>query len=125
MTAARKTSAAPAQEQPKTEPKETLQQLKNRLRNEAEREVVNNHRDEYHQIAEAKFKEHGIEFTRRLTDEEKAAEKIREMLRQFPELRGQFSLDADGKPEGEEVADPQDTDVVSATTDGESASAAS
>ena len=66
---------------------ETLQQRKNRLRNEAEREVLNKHRDELNQITEAKFGEHGLPYTRRLTEREKAQKKIEEVLNEHPELR--------------------------------------
>lgn len=66
---------------------ETVQQLKNRLRGEAEREVLNNHKDEFHEIATAKFAEVGLEFVRRLTDEEKAAKQIEELYEKYPNLR--------------------------------------
>lgn len=66
---------------------ETLQQKKNRLRNEAEREVINNHRDELNQITEAKFAEHNLPYTRRLTEREKAQKKIEDLLAEHPELR--------------------------------------
>lgn len=74
--------------QPK-EKKETLQQLKNRLRNEAEREVLNRHKGEVIKITEAKYDEHGLEYVRRLTEEEKAAKVIEEMYQKFPNLRPQ------------------------------------
>jgi hypothetical protein len=70
---------------------ETLQQKKNRLRNEAEREVLNNHRDELNTITEAKFVEEGLNYTRRLTESEKAAKKVEEYFTQFPELRVKFA----------------------------------
>lgn len=69
---------------------ETVQQKKNRLRNEAEREVLNNHRDELNTITEAKFKAVGLPYTRRLTDREKAAKKIEDLLNEHPELREQY-----------------------------------
>ena len=70
--------------------KETVQQLKNRLRNEAEREVLNNHKGEVIKITEAKYDQHGLEYVRRLTDEEKAAKQIEELYAQFPHLRPQL-----------------------------------
>jgi hypothetical protein len=70
---------------------ETVQQKKNRLRNEAEREVLNKHRDELNAITEAKFVEQGLNYTRRLTDSEKAAKKVEEYFNQFPELREKFA----------------------------------
>ena len=66
---------------------ENIQQRKNRLRNEAEREVLNNHRDELNQITEAKFVEQGLPYTRRLTEKEKAKRKIEDLLNEHPELR--------------------------------------
>jgi glutamyl-tRNA reductase len=102
-TAAKATPAeAPAAE-------ETLQQKKNRLRNQAERQVIANHVDEYHSLAEELFKAEGLEFTRRLTDEEKAAKKIEELLNQHPELRGKFGKD---DPAHVEAANAQEAAVV-------------
>jgi hypothetical protein len=66
---------------------ENLQQRKNRLRNEAEREVLNLHRDELNKITEAKFVEHGLNYTRRLTEKEKAQKKIEDLLNEHPDLR--------------------------------------
>jgi len=78
---------------PKLKPKkgETIQQLKNRLRNEAEREVLNTHKDEVVTITQAKYDAHGLEYIRRLTEEEKAAKQIEEYFKQFPELRDHFN----------------------------------
>ena len=70
---------------------ETVQQKKNRLRNEAEREVLNNHRDELNKITEAKFVENNLTYTRRLTDKEKAQRKIEDLLNEHPELREQYA----------------------------------
>lgn len=88
--ASNRSAAAKKVEEPAVE-KETEQQLKNRLRNEAEREVLNNHKDEFHTIAEAKFTAHNLVFVRRKTEQEKAAEKIADLMNQFPELREQFT----------------------------------
>jgi mannose-1-phosphate guanylyltransferase len=81
---------------PKLKPKkgETIQQLKNRLRNEAEREVLNTHKDEVVTITQAKYDAHGLEYIRRLTEEEKAAKQIEEYFKQFPELRDHFNTPA-------------------------------
>lgn len=67
--------------------KETVQQLKNRLRNEAEREVLNRHKDEVVTITQAKYDEHGLKYVRRLSDEEKAAKVIEDLYEKFPQLR--------------------------------------
>jgi hypothetical protein len=87
----RKPAAAKAAPVVEAEPVETEQQIKNRLRNEAEREVIDNHRAELHEIAEAKFKAAGLVYTRRKTEQEKAADKVKALLEQFPELAGQFT----------------------------------
>lgn len=66
------------------------QALKNRLRSEAEREVLNAHKDEFHELATRKFAENGLTFTRRLTEAEKAEKKMNDLLAQHPELAGKF-----------------------------------
>jgi hypothetical protein len=76
----------------KEQTKETDQQKKNRLRNEAEREVLNAHRSELNAITERKFKENNLVYTRRLTDTEKAARTIEELLDRYPELREQYEI---------------------------------
>lgn len=67
----------------------TVQQLKNKLRNEAEREVLDAHRPEVISRTAAKYKDHNLEYVRRLTDEEKAAKQIEELYAKFPQLRPQ------------------------------------
>lgn len=71
--------------------KETEAQKRNRLRNEAEREVLKNHKSEFVEIATRLFAENGLTFTRRLTEKEKAAQAIADQLNQFPELRALFA----------------------------------
>lgn len=66
---------------------EELTKLKNRLRAEAEREIIEAHRAEYHKVAEAKFAAHGLEFTRRMTKEERAKEQLEKLLAENPSLR--------------------------------------
>lgn len=60
--------------------------LKNKLRAEAERETLDNHRPEYHEIAARKFAEHGLEFTRRMSKEERAEQQLRKLLADNPAL---------------------------------------
>jgi hypothetical protein len=67
----------------------TVQQLKNKLRNEAEREVLDTHKDEVIKITAAKYKVHNLEYVRRLSEEEKAAKAIEEYYVRFPNLRPQ------------------------------------
>lgn len=88
------TMEAPVTDNEEVVAEETVQQKKNRLRNEAEREVLNNHRDELNTITEAKFVEQGLNYTRRLTDKEKAAKKIEDLLNEHPELREQYGAGA-------------------------------
>ncbi len=68
----------------------TVQQLKNKLRNEAEREVLDTHKPEVIAITEAKYKDLNLTYVRRLTDEEKAAKAIEEYFVKFPKLRPQL-----------------------------------
>lgn len=82
--------AATKAEPAKPAKKETVQQLKNRLRNEAEREVLDAHKKEVIEKTAAKYEAHGLEYVRRLSDEEKAAKAIEEYYRQFPNLRPQL-----------------------------------
>lgn len=88
MSAATPRSRAGAQT--KTEKKETVQQLKNRLRNEAEREVLDLHKKEVIERTQEKYTAHGLKYVRRLSDEEKAAKAIEENLKKYPNLRQQF-----------------------------------
>lgn len=68
-------------------PNRELNAQKNKLRGEAEREVLAKHRAEVNEIAEAKFKAAGIPFSRRLTEEERDEKKLRELLAKNPNLR--------------------------------------
>jgi len=97
--------------QAKAAPKESEQQIKNRLRNEAEREVLNHHRDEFYRIAEKKFTDAGLVFARRLTDAEKAQQKIEELLKEHPELRSQFTALADVRDEAVNAVAEADEDA--------------
>jgi hypothetical protein len=68
----------------------TIQQLKNKLRNEAEREVLDAHRPEVVERTAAKYKTHNLDYVRRLTEQEKAAKQIEELYEKFPQLRPQL-----------------------------------
>lgn len=67
------------------------QALKSKLRSEATAEVIEKHRDEFNALAEAKFAANGLVFARRMTEAEKAAKKIADLLAAHPELAGQFA----------------------------------
>jgi len=78
----------------------TVQQLKNKLRNEAERETLDNHRPEVIERTAEKYKAHNLEYVRRLTDEEKAAKQIEELYEKFPHLRPAASAQVQAVPGG-------------------------
>jgi hypothetical protein len=99
----------------------SIQQLKNKLRNEAEREVLDAHRSEVIERTAQKYKAHNIEYVRRLSDEEKAAKEIAESLNRFPQLRQLFSpaaadevvfvgVDGNPEPDASEYADVEEGD---------------
>ena len=58
-----------------------LTKLKSQLRAKAEREVLQNHQDEYHQVASRLFAEHGLEFSYRLSPEARARKQIEELAK--------------------------------------------
>lgn len=96
---ARVTKAAAAKaETPATEAKETDAQKRNRLRNEAERHILNEHKEEFDDYAEALFAKNGLTFNRRLTEAQKAEKKINDLIAAHPELeavlRAQFAAPA-------------------------------
>lgn len=102
--AAKAEAAAPAADAPETD-----SQKRNRLRNEAERHILNLHKDEFDDYAEALFAKNGLTFNRRLSEAQKAEKKINDLIAQHPELeavlRAQFAApaptDADA-PEADE-----------------------
>lgn len=91
--AAKAEAAAPA-----ADAKETDSQKRNRLRNEAERHILNLHKDEFDDYAEALFAKNGLTFNRRLSEAQKAEKKINDLIAQHPELeavlRAQFAAPA-------------------------------
>lgn len=77
---------APVEDVKPTQDEDTLRRLKITLRAAAEREVVGNHREEFHQIAERKFAENGLAYRHRRTKEEKAEQEFRRLLAEHPDL---------------------------------------
>ena len=73
---------------------DTTAALKNKLRNQAERMVIKRHRDEYDAIAKELFAENGIEYAPRLTDEQKAEQKLLKLLEASPELAAKYGVQA-------------------------------
>lgn len=86
-----KAPEAPAPKEPEAPKGETAQQAKNRLRNEAERIVLDRHKAEFYEEAERLYAKHGFEFKRRLTEEEKAAQTIEKLIQQNPALRERYA----------------------------------
>ena len=86
---------------------ETDSQKRNRLRNEAERHILNLHKDEFDDYAEALFAKNGLTFNRRLSEAQKAEKKINDLIAEHPELeamlRAKFEpADADAPAEDPE-----------------------
>ncbi len=100
-----KATPAPAENGPK---ELTETQVRAKLRSQAEQELINKHRPEFNQIAERLFKAAGLEFRRKLTPTERAAERIRKELEAHPELRAQFPGTG---PQAEALAAPDGTVV--------------
>lgn len=69
---------------------ETESQKRNRLRNEAERVIINRYKGEFEDVATALFAENGLKFNKRMTEEQKAAAKIQELVAANPALRDQL-----------------------------------
>lgn len=98
---------ADAAETPAVPAKETDSQKRNRLRNEAERHILNLHKDEFDDYAEALFAKNGLTFNRRLSEAQKAEKKINDLIAEHPELeamlRAKFvPTDADAPAEDPE-----------------------
>jgi hypothetical protein len=77
---------ATAEETPAAPATETDSQKRNRLRNEAERHILNLHKDEFDDYAEDLFAKNGLTFNRRLSEAQKAEKKINDLIAEHPEL---------------------------------------
>lgn len=103
---ARKKSEAPEVEAEETATaeapaEETERQKRARLKTAATNQLIEVHRDEFNQIADDLFKANGLEFKRRLTDEEKAEQKLARLLEENPGLRGKLGNYAGEQHSGE------------------------
>lgn len=79
--------------------------LRNQLRNQAERHIIEQHREEFDKFAEALYTQNGLSFRRRVSAEERAAKveadkkakakaKLDALLSEYPDLiPGQTSID--------------------------------
>jgi len=66
---------------------ETESQKRNRLRNEAERIIINRHKSEFEDVATELFAANGLKFNKRMSEEEKAKAKIEELIKANPALK--------------------------------------
>lgn len=67
------------------------QALKNKLRGQAERTILDKYKDEFYAEAERLFSANGLEFVRRLTPAEKAEQKLKNLLAENPELAQKYA----------------------------------
>lgn len=92
--------------------------LRNKLRNQAERHILELHRDEFDAYAEQLYTENGLSFRRRVSAEERAAKaqqdkeakakaKLEKLYAEFPNLRP-----LEGQTEAVSVEDLQNTGGV-------------
>ena len=92
---AKKSTAEVTQTEPETK---TGTALRNQLRNQAERHILETHRDEFDAYAEKLYTDNGLTFRRRVTAEEreakvaadkeaKAKAKLEKLYAEFPNLR--------------------------------------
>lgn len=73
---------------------ETERQKRARLKTQATNTLIESHRDEFNKLAENLFSENGLEFKRRLTDEEKAEKELDDLLAKNPALRDKLAAKA-------------------------------
>lgn len=82
-------------------------QLKAKLRNLAERKVLNEHKAEYHRELERLYQQEDLEYKRVLTPEEKDEQALEELLARRPDLRAKIVQEH--APEAEtHVGEPDD-----------------
>lgn len=84
-------ATAPAEPSAQTPKQETENDLKARLRRQAERKVVKDHPSELHAEIGRLFEENGLTYEPPLTAEEKAAKQIEELLEANPGLRNKYA----------------------------------
>lgn len=71
----------------KSDPKKTEHTLKAQARAAAEQKLRAAHQNEFWSLYQAECEARGVEFTRRLTAEEKAAAQLEKLLAEFPHLK--------------------------------------
>lgn len=67
----------------------TENQKKARLRGRAQQTILDKYRDEFHDVAGKLFKEKGMEYRRKLTPRERAAQEVRRLIKEH-NLRSEF-----------------------------------
>lgn len=82
------------------------QQLKAKLRNLAERKVLNEHKSEYHTELERLYDQEGLEYKRVLTPEEKDEKELEALLARRPDLRAKIVQE--NAPEAHDVPEPSE-----------------
>lgn len=114
---AKAAEAAEAEATEATDETESDSKKRNRLRNDAERHILNLHKDEFDDYATELFAANGLTFNRRLSEAQKAEKKIEEMIAQHPELedvlRAKFGVPAPqaAPPAGQESGPDEEPQV--------------
>lgn len=67
------------------------QALRNKLYTEAQAELRERHEEEFISLISARYAEHGLQYRRRLSDEQKAEKQIRDLLAAHPGLAEKFA----------------------------------
>lgn len=86
---------------PTVEPADDKTERSNKLRqaySAATTRLREEHRDEFDTLYSQEAQDRGVDYTPRLTPEQKAAQEMAELLEKFPNLREQFTPDPDEEP---------------------------
>lgn len=85
-----------AARQPETTPAEGAARdaLLRKAYSAAAKELRENHRDEFNQLQQKHAKELGVEWSPRLNAEEKAAQQMEALFKEFPGLRERYAAEA-------------------------------
>lgn len=98
---------------PTVEPADDKTERSNKLRqaySAATTRLREEHRDEFDTLYSQEAQDRGVDYTPRLSPEQKAAQEMAELLEKFPSLREQFTPDDDTTDDGGPVVpdNPQD-----------------
>lgn len=89
------TETNPEAVQGKTQPEKSAKL--SAARQAATTSLINAHRDEFNSLMEAKAKELGVEWKRKLTSEERAEAELEKLLAANPQLKERFAAEAEAK----------------------------